>query len=169
MLFLRIFLLSGWDGWTEHRLPQMYSYFYHYYSKDSCWSSPPDYNPSIGHLTRDEIQVWCNYFFSMEDRLQMLLFRISVLQNRCNERKWNDSYANVTVPSFAELQGSQINQRSLITTKDILLKCNWVQMNRNICKLCRNHCESLKIIANHLKSLQITWNHGQSLEIIANH
>lgn len=46
----------GWNGWTEHRLPQGYIYFFNYFTKDSRWSLPPDHQPGIGHMNRDEIQ-----------------------------------------------------------------------------------------------------------------
>jgi len=50
-------LFIAWNGWCEHRMPQGYQYYFNYFSKDSRWSSPPDYQPGIGHLNRDEVQV----------------------------------------------------------------------------------------------------------------
>ena len=35
----------------------MYTFYYNYQTKESCWTTPPGFNPNIGHLTRDEIQV----------------------------------------------------------------------------------------------------------------
>jgi len=57
-------LFIAWNGWCEHRMPQGYQYYFNYFSKDSRWSSPPDYQPGIGHLNRDEVQVsGLLYFF----------------------------------------------------------------------------------------------------------
>ena len=54
---LQCICILGWNGWTEHRLPQMYTFYNNYLTKELCWSTPQDYNANVGHLTRDEIQV----------------------------------------------------------------------------------------------------------------
>lgn len=48
---------SGWNGWCEHRMPQGYTYYNNYITKDTRWSTPPDFQVGIGHLNRDEVQV----------------------------------------------------------------------------------------------------------------
>jgi len=58
----------SWNGWTEHRLPQMYTYYHNYLTKDFQWSVPSDYNPNIGHLTRDEIQTIVTACTAAHDR-----------------------------------------------------------------------------------------------------
>lgn len=64
-----LFFVLGWVGWCEHRIPQGYTYYNNYFTKDSRWSPPPDFQVGIGHLNRDEVQVWANQYF--------LLFTIS--------------------------------------------------------------------------------------------
>ena len=48
---------AGWNGWTEHRLIASLTYYFNALTKESRWSTPPDYQAGIGHLNRDEIQV----------------------------------------------------------------------------------------------------------------
>ena len=43
-------------------MPQGYTYYNNYFTKDFRWSTPPDYQEGIGHLNRDEVQV-CIYIF----------------------------------------------------------------------------------------------------------
>ncbi|XP_065059905.1 ras GTPase-activating-like protein IQGAP1 isoform X2 [Rhopilema esculentum] len=58
----------SWNGWTEHRLPQLYTYYHNVLTKDSCWKTPADYNPAIGHLNREEIQAIVSQLTTDHDR-----------------------------------------------------------------------------------------------------
>ena len=59
-VFVNFYVLLGWFGWTEHRV-QGYTYYDNVKSQgESRWSTPPNFQKDIGHLNRDEVQVWRN-------------------------------------------------------------------------------------------------------------